>query len=313
MKCPRCNANLVDDAYFCGVCGAPLALPQNNATQTMPTAVVPENNEATLVTDRPDLPLVRSIQEVRTQPFSPQPPAYAAPVQPGPFSSAQNAPAWQQPPQAGAASPTPPLGAYAPGMTPGVMSSAGSLAYPVKRKKRRHILRGFLLTLLLLLIVLAGAWFFFVRPYVHNLVQTRLDQALNGAENQIILFQAALPPRGEIPGGEIVPVSENTINTYLGAHNVSPLQNLHATITPTGLRFDFSAYGFANDIIVVPIAEGGGLQVSHVQVQGVLGLVMSSDELTTELNENFQNFGHQMSRKIQAITLHEHEMDVQVQ
>lgn len=194
------------------------------------------------------------------------------------------------------------------GMMPGTMASAGRLAYPVKRRSGGKIFARFLLVLILLVAILAAAWLFAVRPYLHNMVETQLDQALNGAEGQMILFQAALPP-----GNQVVHVDEGAINGYLGLHSVSPLQNLHATISPDGLRLDFSAYGFSSDIIVVPVASGGALQVTNVQVQGILWLVMSSDELTTALNTNFQNFGHLMSRTVRSITLHEHEMDIQIQ
>lgn len=298
MRCPRCNANLVDDARFCGVCGAPLALPQDNATQTMPTALVPGDNEATLMAEF----------WPGAQPPGPQPPVSLASTMrqtpaPGPV---QVTPSWSQQPQPVAYT-QPPL-AYRPGMAPGTMSSAGVLSAPVRRKRGGRVLFRVLLTLILLLGVLAGAWFFGVRPYLHNIVQTQLDQALNSAESQMILFQVALPS-----GGQVVHVDENSMNNYLSGRAVSPLQNLHATIAPDGLSLDFSAYNFTCAIIVVPIAVGGGLQVTHVRVQGVLGLVMSSEELTTALNSNFQSFGTQLTRKIQAVTLHEHEMDVQIQ
>lgn len=306
MKCPRCNTELVDDARFCGVCGAPLALPQENATLTMPTAVVPGNNEATIMADSwPGAQPMRSPQG--SQAF-PQPPVYAAPTA---SQTPEPAPPWlQQPQAANGSSFTQPPNAYRPGMAPGTMSSAGVIAPPIKRKRRRgrRILLGFFLSLVLVLAVLVGAWFIGVRPYLHNMVQTQLDQALDSAENEIVLFQAVLPP-----GGQVVHVDENSINNYLDGRDISPLQNLHATITPDGLRLDFSAYNFNCAIIVVPVAVGGGLQVQNVQVQGVLWLVMSNDELTTALNNNFQSFGHQLTRKIQAITLHEHEMDVQMQ
>lgn len=193
-------------------------------------------------------------------------------------------------------------------MAPGAMASAGTLAYPVKRRRGGRIFARFLLVLMLLTAILAAAWIFAVRPYLHDMVQKQVDQALNGAEGQMILFQAALPS-----GNQVVHVNENAMNNYLSLHNISPLQNLRATITPDGLRLDFSAYGLTSDIIVVPVASGGALEVTNVQVQGVLWLVMSSDELTTALNTNFQSFGHLMSRTIRSITLHEHEMDVQIQ
>jgi hypothetical protein len=194
------------------------------------------------------------------------------------------------------------------GMAPGTMNSVGALKYPVKRRRKRRGVARLFLALLLLVVLLAAAWFFAVRPYLHTIVQTQLDQALNGAEGQMILFQAALPE-----GNQIVHVDEGLINSYLGLHDLSPLQNLHATITAAGLRLDFGAYGFTSDIIVVPVASAGAFKVTNVQVQGVLWLVMSDDELTSALNTNFQSFGRQMNRAIRAVTLHDHEMDIQIQ
>lgn len=211
---------------------------------------------------------------------------------------------WQQPsPQGDQAQQARPVE-----MTPAVMNNAGRLVYPTRRRRGRKIFTRLLLVLILLGAILAATWFFAVRPYLNRIVQAQLDQALNGAEGQMILFQAALPA-----GKQVVHVEEGVINNYLDLHNLSPLQNLHATITPAGLRLDLGAYGFTSDIIVVPVASAGALEVTNVQVQGILWLVMSNDELTTALNTNFQSFGLQMSRAIRSVTLHEHEMDIQIQ
>lgn len=193
-------------------------------------------------------------------------------------------------------------------MAAGVMQSTGTRMPPTRRRRGGRVLARLFLVLVLLVAVLATAWFVAVRPSLHSIVQKQLDQALNGAEGQMILFQAALPA-----GRQVVHVGEGVINSYLALHDLSPLQHVHATITPSGLRLDFGAYGFTSDIIVVPIARAGALEVTNVQVEGVLWLVMANDELTTALNTNFQSFGRQLSRAIRSVTLHDHEMDIQIQ
>lgn len=187
------------------------------------------------------------------------------------------------------------------------MNSAGVIAQTVasKRKGKRRG-RG-LLAFVLLLGVLVGVWFLGVRPYVHDLAQTQLDQALNGAQSQLLLFQAALPP-----GRQIIHADEASLNTYLSAHDTDQLQNLHATISPDGVRLDFTAYGFSNTVTAMLIASGGELQVTNVQEQGILGMVMSDDELTSTLNSHFGDIGRQMHRTIEAVTLHQHEIDIQI-
>jgi hypothetical protein len=285
MKCPHCHKDLVGDARFCGVCGYALSILEDDISPASPSSLAQGDNEATLMAAWSD-----------ARPAAPQVRAAAQTYQP-----AQAAP-WQTPrgEQTQIARPT--------GMASGTMNSAGTLTPPLRRRRTGRVLSRILLTLLLLLAILAAAWFFAVRPYVHGIVQTQLDQALNGAEGQMILFQAALPA-----GRQVVHVDEGIINNYLSLHDLSPLQNIHATITPSGLRLDFGAYGFTSDIIVVPVASRGALEVTNVQVQGVLWLVMSDDELTTALNTNFQSFGSQMNRAIRSVTLHNHEMDIQIQ
>src|ERR1700730_18265042 len=99
--------------------------------------------------------------------------------------------AWQQQPQAQTA--------YPQGMMPGTLNSSGVTFAPArKRKSGGRVLRRMLVSLVLLLAIVAGAWFLGVRPYVHNMVQTQLNQALDGAEGQILLFQTALPQGSQI-------------------------------------------------------------------------------------------------------------------
>lgn len=182
-----------------------------------------------------------------------------------------------------------------------------SSAPAVSSRRRRKWPLRVLLALLILLAALAGGWFLGVRPYLNNLAKTQINQALDDAQSQILLFQLALPP-----GPHTIPVTENQINNYLSGHASAPLQNLSMTITPSGLRLDFTVYGFNSAIMAVPIANHGSLEVTNVQVQGPLGLIMSSDELTTLLNNSFHNFGQQMHREVDAITLHNRTMDIKI-
>jgi len=196
----------------------------------------------------------------------------------------------------------------APGLQPASMNKS-ALQPPLPTRKRRRagrIWARLLLVLVLLVAVLVGAWFLGVRPYLHNLDQTQLDQALNPPESQMLLAMLALPP-----GKEIIRGSENSMNLYLSAHDTDTVQNLHMTITPAGLSLSFTVYGQNNTISALPIVTNGQLQVTNVQVQGILGLIMTNDELTSSLNNNLQNFSAEMTHKITKLTLLEHEIDVQ--
>jgi hypothetical protein len=344
MNCPRCKTPLVADSRFCGSCGYAVANPMEadtastlmeNDGETMIAASWPAAQQASA--QGQPLTAQSSLYEaptVRQMSPSPQPGTFQAPpaanwspqqqpqtswtpapnqlqggswpqqapTQHGNWSQQQQPANWQQPMQTQGGS-WPQQNQYG-GMMPGTFSRTGEI--PTKKRKRGgRILARLLLVLILLAAVLAGAWFLGVRPYLHNLAQNQLVQALDDAEGQILLFQNVLPG-----GRQLVTVDEETINVYLGSHSSSQLQHLHATITPQSFELDFDAYGFHNTIDAVPIASNGLLQVTNVQVQGVLGLIMSSDELTSALDNNFHGFGQQMHRTIGQITLKEHEMDI---
>ena len=201
-----------------------------------------------------------------------------------------------------------PQSAMVPGMQPGNLHSAAT-ALPAPTRKRRSAGRVWarvLLILVLLLAILSAAWFLGVRPYVHNLAQTELDQALSAPESQLQLAMLALPS-----GPQEIRASENAMNTYLSSHNNDQIQNLHMTILPTGMSLSFTAYGQDCSITALPIVTNGLIQVTNVQVQGVLALIMSSDELTSELNDNLQTFSNGMTHKIAKLTLLDQEIQVQ--
>jgi hypothetical protein len=217
------------------------------------------------------------------------------------------------PPQAPQANWTPepvnhPQFGAAPEMRPGSLNrSAVASPAPVRKRRRAgRIWARFLLILVLLAAILTGAWFFGVRPYLHNMAQTELEQALDAPESQVELAMLALPP-----GSQTIRGSESSMNLYLSSHDADPVQNLHMIITPTGLSLSFSTYGQDSTITALPVVNSGQLQVTNVQVQGVLALIMSNDELTSELNSNLQSFSSQLTHKITKLTLLEHEIDVQ--
>lgn len=238
----------------------------------------------------------------------PQPPMqpFQSPAQPGNFQQQPQAGAWSQPPASAGGPPVnQPRSGYAAGMQPNSMSSAASASAFPGRKRKRRVLPRVLLVLVLLLAILASAWFFVARPYLHNLASDELSQALSDTESQALILQLALPP-----GRRTIPISESVMNARLSNYDNSQLQGLHATITPSGMSLTFTAYGFPCTITATPIASNGTIQVTNVQVQGVLWLIMTNDELTSTLNSNFQNFTTEMHRSVESVTLYNQEVDV---
>ena len=202
-----------------------------------------------------------------------------------------------------------------PGMQPGNLQRMGVASFPVARKRRRagRIWASTFLILILLLAALAGVWFLLARPYLHDLAQTELDRALSVPENQILLSMLAIPPGVPLPANlSVIHGTESAMNDYLSKNATDQVQNLQMAITPAGMNLSFTVYGQNCAVSAVPILSNGQIQVTNVQVQGVLGLIMSNDELTQALNSNLQNFSAQMTHKVTKITLLEHEIDVQI-
>jgi hypothetical protein len=310
MNCPRCHTSLVADAHFCGVCGLSLPATNGSSPEASSPASNPSLDDATYVVPWPDNRFAQSLQaQPDSEPTVRQyPPASTQPIGWHGGQTANGLPAnqpaaWsqqQQPP----ANWAPPIAQF-PVMAPGAINSPAQT--PKKPRRLGGCLLRVFLVLVLLAAVLVGAWFLALRPYLHNIAQTQLNQALNDAEGQILLFQTAIPA-----GTQTISASESDINSYLTTHTSGQLQNLHMTITPANIRLDFSVYGFGSTITVVPVASGGALSVTDVHVQGVLWLVMSNAELTSALNSSFQQFGHQMNRTIQKVTLHTQEIDIKL-
>ncbi len=293
MKCPRCNAQLADDAGFCGICGYALSALPGNVPNAGPSLDKSGNNEVTM--------LATPWANQGPQAGPPPRPSQPVPVV-GPGSAPAQNNSWQ-PQRAWRPEPVQPSRA---GVERASMSKAGSMQAPPKRRRRRAgCITSIIVTLVLLVAILTGAWFLGVRPYLHNLVVTELNQALTTPESQVEL--ALL-----LPGSHSFQVKESLVNQYLSQQNTDQVQNLHMTISPTGVNVSFTAYGQDCSISALPITTNGQLQVTNVQVQGALGLIMSNDELTSALNSNFQTFSAQMSHKITKLTLLDQEIDVQL-
>jgi hypothetical protein len=89
-----------------------------------------------------------------------------------------------------------------------------------------------------------------------------------------------------------------------------PIQQMVMTITPSGLRFDFKAYGFSCTVTAVPYATNGSLAIKNVTVQGIVVLIMSPDELTTILNAHLQDANAILHGTVTGVLLKDHEMDI---
>jgi hypothetical protein len=300
MNCLQCNALLEDQARFCRNCGSPVAIsspampPANDNSPTIPTPMstsMPQPQYA------PQAPL--------TLPASPPSPPFPQP-QYAPQAQAQ----WM--PQA-----QPMLPQYAPPVAvpqPGSMQSQGASPGRALRRKRRWPLRV-LISLIILVALLVGGWFLAGRPILHSVAQNQFDQLLAGQISTIL----PLPPVVSS-----LAISENELNNLIAFNHApsDPVQNAVAHVAPAviasdgsytgGVELDFQLFGFGCSIKGIPVASNGQVVMTHVQVSGILSLVMSPDEMTTLLNGHISDALANLHRQVTSITLKNQEVDIQL-
>jgi hypothetical protein len=160
------------------------------------------------------------------------------------------------------------------------MVSSGSMP-PQPRRRRGGCLTTSLVTLIVLALLLTAGWFFGLRPYFHAMVQNQIDQAFTDAVQHIP------PPLSQAPGGPVI-LTEDLFNNLIQI-NMPPnsiVKQMTAHITANNINIGFQVYGMQCAVTGTPQVVNKQLVVTNIQVDGILGLVMSNDEMTAILNKH---------------------------
>lgn len=332
MICKHCNAPLDQEALFCPHCGIP-TLKQNE--ELAPDTQVPQitaqtampSQEKLFLSDQPETVVDLNIMDIQnsvplSQPTgSPSEPEQQEhtilPTQPVPLKTVIHPELMEHVEYEAKDQPGKLSLLQAPGsllyyklntttkgsqMLPAVINATSSRNAPTRRRRSKGgCALGCLTVLILLLVVLGGSWFFLLRPYLHNIAETKLDEAFTSATNQI---PTALT--SQIPSGTTVPINQDTINNLivLNLAPSNPVQNPATTITNQRVQLSFQLYGYPNSISLVPTLNSTGqLVASNVSVNGVFGLIMSPDELTTLINKHFSEAQNKLGKTIRKVEL----------
>lgn len=284
MNCERCKTLLPPDARFCRVCGLPVSTPAPDGTVVNP----PPFNQPTPPPVSPQQQWASPQWGQQAQELPPAAPQWGQQIQPTVPAAPQSYPS--------------PL-VISP--STGTMQSTGrQLSSPPAQPRRRGgCLPKILITLVIIVVLALGGWFIGLRPYLHSLVQNQIDQELSNYVNQIL----PVPP-----GINTFTITETAVNDqFVLNHSPSdPVQNLHMTIMPAGLQLAFLAYGFSCSVSAFLTTSNGVPVVNNVAIQGIVGLVMSPDELTTILNNHLSDAQARLHRSITSVTLREHAIDL---
>lgn len=272
MNCPNCNAPLETNARFCARCG-----------QAVPKAAA--NNGDTLLPTQ-----AQSSNEPPTIPLS---------YQQGPQRQSPAQGAWSPPPIQPVAQPQQP--ALAPEMN--TLASSGGAPPPRPRRSRRGCLTSTVLTLVVIALLLTAGWFFGLRPYLHSMVQSQIDQAFTEAIQQ-------MPPQvSQAPAGPFT-LTEDLFNNLIQI-NMPPnsvVKQVVAHITTNSINIDFQVYGMQCAVTGIPQVVNKQLVATNVQVNGILGLVMSNDEMTATLNQHLAEAQVKLNHPILNVQLEAQKM-----
>lgn len=316
MNCSNCHMPLENNARFCRNCGAPVSMP---VQPQLPTSN--QQNQFENASTIPTMPwqppqpqqAQQPQQNMPTQYMPPPqnvPPQYAAPTQsmqdyrgevppqPGTFQQ----PMIEQPNRFVQQGPQSQPGTISPD-APGNPALSDKVA--PKRRRGRGCFAGCLVTLIVLVLLVTGGWFLLARPYVHNLAATQIDTVLNQGISQIP-SQVALVPAG------VFPVQENTLNNLITLETApsDPVQHMQVSITPANMTINFQVYGYGCTVTGIPAAQNGHLVVTNVNVQGLASLIMTSDELTSLLNQKLAQAQAKLNHPVTGVQLKNQELDL---
>lgn len=173
------------------------------------------------------------------------------------------------------------------------------------RSRRRSCIPGCLTLVVLLLLIVGAGWFFVARPYLHDFAVTQLDSAMSSAVEQISPLQSRVLPHN-------LPVTENELTNLLVLNIApsSPIQHPTAKINTSGVRFAFQMYSSDCAITVFPQVQKGHLVATNVTVEGIIGLILSPDDIQTQLNKHLANAQERIQHPVQSVQLKDHEMDL---
>jgi zinc-ribbon domain len=272
MNCPNCNAPLETNARFCARCGRAVTIAAANDGNTLPPTQTQSSNE---------------------------PPTIPLSYQQGPQRQSPAQGAWSPPPTLPVAQPQ--QAAPAPEMN--TLASSGGAPPPRLRRRRGGCLVTTVLTLVVLALLFTAGWFLGLRPYLHTMVQSQIDQAFTDAIQQ-------MPPQvSQAPAGPFA-ITEDLFNNLIQI-NMPPnsvVKQVAAHITTSNINIDFQVYGMQCAVTGIPQVVNKQLVATNVQVDGILGLVMSNDEMTATLNKHLADAQVKLNHPILGVQLESQKM-----
>ena len=302
MNCVRCGVRLEANARFCQHCGLPAA-----ASQPQNGSISPSGGQGTDETVHIS-PLAHQLHTEgqgtdETVPISPLAHQLQRPTTyPQQYYSQQP----QASPQAGYRQSE--FAQFLPAAQPQNFYQDRGMerGSTPRRRNRLGCVLGCLGTLLVVILLLGVTWVFALRPYIHNLAMTQMDEAMTNAVNQI-------PPIGvPIPPGTTVPIAQSTLNNVLAQNpaDTDIVQDTNIQITASQVVLDFEVYGQDCTITSIPQMQSGNLVATNVTISGIASLVLSPQDVTDMLDSHLKDIQTHIDHRVTNVHLVDQEIDV---
>ncbi|GAC1432158.1 MAG: hypothetical protein NVSMB54_27910 [Ktedonobacteraceae bacterium] len=301
MNCVRCGLPLEANARFCRNCGQPVAPSQSQLVLASPPEeqmsenIIPISSPVEQLNSPSSYPQ-QTYQQQQAH-MSPQN-ANTLPIIHSAVSTAHQSSNVAQPP----------ANYYQPAREASGEARSTVVNAP-RRRNRAGCVLGCLGTLLILALVLVAAWIFALRPYMHDVAMTQMDNAMTNAVNQIPAVGLPIAP------GTTFPISDNTINTLLTNNGTDSnvVQSTNVQVTSNAMLLTFKLYGQTCTITSIPQMHNGKLVATNVAVSGIVSLVLSPTDVTTLLNKHLDDVQTRINHRVTKVRLLDHEIDVTVE
>ncbi len=165
------------------------------------------------------------------------------------------------------------------------------MSYRSGRRQGERSGRGCLVTLVVLvwLVVLGGlAYRFLIQPQLSQLIGDQigsqiaappLGEQIEGQAGEVLPTVVAALPSGELR------ISEADANSYLEANrdSLQPLESVRVRFTPGQVQADLGAMGLTSTARMGLAAQDGRVIVRDASIDGLLGQVISAQDLAASL------------------------------
>lgn len=130
-------------------------------------------------------------------------------------------------------------------------------------------------------------------PSTDPALQGMVDQQLEQAQQTLPTALAALPP------GEVV-LTEQQANSYLAANReaLQPVESLQVRFVPGEVQADLRIYGLQASVRANLLVQDGQVYLVNTQVDGLLGSLISLEELIDPVQRSLNDLLRQQNQAI---------------